>query len=45
MTLVPIPFSKSYTPEPISKRFSLVKLKAGDNFNRWHTKRIPRIEI
>jgi hypothetical protein len=33
--------------EPFSKRFSLVKLKAGSNFNRRHPDSIgiPRIEI
>jgi hypothetical protein len=31
--------------EPLSKRFSLVKLKAGDDFNRRNIKRISRIEI
>ncbi|MBU1054927.1 MAG: hypothetical protein KKC46_14030 [Proteobacteria bacterium] len=35
----------SYTVEPLSKRFSLVKLKAGENFNHWNTLSISRIEI
>jgi hypothetical protein len=32
-------------PEPISKRFSLAEVKAGENFNRRNTWRISRIEI
>jgi len=43
--LLPIHFYKLFNTEPISKRFSLVKLKASDNFNRRHPKCIPRIEI
>jgi hypothetical protein len=31
--------------EPISKRFSLVKVKAGEYFNRKNTLSILRIEI
>jgi hypothetical protein len=31
--------------EVVSKRFSLVKVKAGDNFNRRNTRSISRIEI
>jgi hypothetical protein len=34
-----------YSPEPISKRFSLVKVKAGEYFNRKNTLSILRIEI
>jgi len=39
---------KMQTDELLSKRFPAtrgIKLKAGDNFNRRHTKRISRIEI
>jgi len=38
-------FCKRLTIEPISKRFSLVKVKAGKNFNRRNTLSILRIEI
>ncbi|MBU4034889.1 MAG: hypothetical protein KKA35_00520, partial [Proteobacteria bacterium] len=31
--------------EPLSKRFSLVKVKAGENFNRRNTWSISRIKI
>jgi hypothetical protein len=31
--------------EPFSKRFSLVKIKAGDHFNRRNTMSISRIEM
>ena len=31
--------------EPLSKRFSLVKVKAGENFNRRNTWSIERIKI
>jgi hypothetical protein len=31
--------------EAFYKRFSLVKVKAGDNFNRRNTRSISRIEI
>ncbi|MBU1055103.1 MAG: hypothetical protein KKC46_14935 [Proteobacteria bacterium] len=31
--------------EPLSKRFSLVKLKTGDNFNRRNTLSISRIAL
>jgi hypothetical protein len=30
---------------PVSKRFSSVKIKAGDHFNRRHTCRMSRIEM
>jgi hypothetical protein len=33
------------TAEPISKRFSLAEVKAGENFNRRNTRSISRIEI
>ena len=33
------------TNEPLSKRFSLVKVKAGENFNRRNTWSILRIKI
>jgi hypothetical protein len=36
---------KKYTAEPISKRFSLAKVKADQNFNRRNTLGISRIEI
>ena len=35
----------SYIREPISKRFSLVKVKAGEYFKRKNTLSILRIEI
>jgi hypothetical protein len=31
--------------EPISKRFSLAEVKAGENFNRRNTRSISRLEI
>jgi hypothetical protein len=31
--------------EPVSKRLSSVKIKAGDHFNRRHTYRMSRIEM
>jgi len=34
-----------YLSEPLSKRFSLVKVKAGENFNRRNTWSISRIKI
>jgi len=34
-----------YKQEPISKRFSLVKIKAGEHFNRKNTLSILRLEI
>ena len=34
-----------HATEPISKRFSLVKVKAGEDFNRKNTLSILRIEI
>jgi hypothetical protein len=34
-----------YSKAPVLKRFSLVKLKAGENFNRRNTWRILRIKI
>jgi len=36
---------KKLSKEPISKRFSLVKVKAGEYFNRKNTLSILRIEI
>ncbi|MBU4034986.1 MAG: hypothetical protein KKA35_01005, partial [Proteobacteria bacterium] len=33
-----------YNKEPLSKRFSLVKVKAGENFNRRNTWSISRIK-
>jgi hypothetical protein len=40
------PFSEiSYILEVVSKRFSLVKVKAGDHFNRRNTLSISRIEM
>jgi len=38
-------YLKYLSGEPISKRFSLVKIKAGENFNRRNTLSILRIEI
>jgi hypothetical protein len=38
-------FPKYISTEPISKRFSLVKIKAGEYFNRKNTLSILRIEI
>ena len=36
---------KIYTDEPVAKHFSLVKVKAGKNFNRSNTQCILRIKI
>ncbi|MBU4009781.1 MAG: hypothetical protein KJ882_03360, partial [Proteobacteria bacterium] len=41
----PSPKSKPITREPLSKRFSLVKVKADENFNRRNTWSISRIKI
>jgi len=42
-----VPFGCNYlhNNEPVSKRFSLVKVKAGEHFNRKNTLSILRIEI
>jgi hypothetical protein len=43
--IVKIFLTENNYPEVVSKRFSLVKVKAGDNFNRRNTRSISRIEI